>query len=80
MAIAVADAWQHQGVGRAMLAGAITWAQMHGIVRLAASMQCGNPAMFGSLRSMGYPITYGPSVAGTVDAYLDLRSPRPLAA
>ena len=80
VAIAVADAWHHQGVGRATLARAITWAQMHGIVRLAASLQCGNPAMFGLLRSMGYPITYGPSVAGTADAYLDLRSPRPLAA
>ena len=42
MAIAVADAWQGRGVGRAMLARAITWAQAHGIARLAASMHCGN--------------------------------------
>ena len=76
MAIAVADAWQHHGVGRAMLARAIAWAQMHGIARLAATMQCGNPAMFGLLRSMGYPITYGPPVGGTVDADLDVRTAR----
>ncbi|HSS37074.1 MAG TPA: GNAT family N-acetyltransferase [Patescibacteria group bacterium] len=76
MAIAVADAWQHHGVGRAMLARAITWAQLQGMTRLAATMQCGNPAMFGLLRSMGYPITYGPPAGGSVDADLDLRIAR----
>src|SRR5204863_2815264 len=44
-AIAVADAWQHQGVGRAMLAQAIAWAQLHGVARLVASMLCGNAAI-----------------------------------
>ncbi len=80
MAVAVADAWQRHGVGRAMLAGAIAWAQIHGIARLVASMQCGNPAMFALLRSMGYPITYGAPVGGTVEASLDVGSSRPLAA
>ena len=79
MAIAVADAWQRHGVGRAMLADAIPWAMQHGFTRLVASMQCGNPPMFALLRSMGYPITYGAPAGGTVDAYLDLRSV-PLAA
>jgi len=80
MAIAVADAWQRHGVGRAMLAGAIAWAQVHGIARLVASMQSTNTAVFALLRSMGYPITYGASVEGTVDASIDVRDPRPLAA
>ena len=80
MAIAVADAWQHHGVGRALLTHAIMWAQIHGIDRLIASMRCGNSAMFDLLRATGYPITYGPSLGSTVDAYLDLRGSRPAAA
>ena len=39
-----------------------------------------NTAMFGLLRSMGYPITYGGSAEGTIDASLDVRSSHPLAA
>jgi GNAT superfamily N-acetyltransferase len=80
MAIAVADAWQRRGVGRSMLGHAIMWAQTHGVARVIASMQCGNPAMFGLLGSMGHRVTYGAPVGGTVDACVDLRSPRPLAA
>jgi GNAT superfamily N-acetyltransferase len=73
MAIAVADAWHRRGVGRAILGDAIMWAQVHGVARLVASIQCGNAAMFVLLRSMGHPITYGSPVGGTVDASLDLR-------
>lgn len=80
MAIAVADAWQGRGIGRAMLGRAITWAQAHGIARLAASILFGNAAMLGLLRSVGFPISYGESTGGTVDAYLDVRSSRPIAA
>jgi len=80
VAIAVADAWHGRGVGRAMLAHAITWAQAHGVARLAASILFGNSAMLGLLRSVGHPITYGASVGGTIDVYLDVRSSRPLAA
>ena len=80
MAIAVADAWQGHGVGRAMLARAIAWARIHGVARLVASMQCSNASMFALLRSMDYPITYGATAEGTVDAYLDVWNPNPLAA
>jgi GNAT superfamily N-acetyltransferase len=80
MAIAVADAWQGRGVGRAMLADAIAWAQTHGIGRVAASILSSNAAMFGLIRSTGFPITYGASAEGTVDAYLDVRTSTPLAA
>jgi GNAT superfamily N-acetyltransferase len=80
MAIAVADSWQRHGVGRAMLAHAITWARTHDIARLVASMKCGNTAVLALLRSTGYPITFGASDAGTFEAYLDVRSSRPLAA
>ena len=80
IAIAVTDEWQGHGVGRAMLARAITWAQVHGIARLTAPILVSNTAMFGLLRSMGYPITYGASAEGTIDVSLDVRSSRPLAA
>jgi len=81
MAIAVDDAWQGHGVGRAMLASAIAWAQAHGVARLAASILFGNGAMLTLLRSTGYAITYGPSAADSIDAFLDLRrSSSPIAA
>lgn len=80
MAIAVGDAWQGRGIGRAMLGRAITWARAHGIAHLAASILSGNTAMLGLLRSVGYPITYGDTAGGTIDAYLDVRSSRPIAA
>jgi GNAT superfamily N-acetyltransferase len=80
IAIAVTDTWQGQGVGRAMLACAISWAHAHGIARLASPILMTNTAMFGLLRSMGYPITYGRSADGTIDASLDVRSSHPLAA
>jgi len=40
----------------------------------------GNTGMALLLRSVGYPITYGATDGDTVDAYLDLRHPRPQAA
>jgi len=79
IAIAITDTWQHQRVGRALLAYAIGWARAHGYARLLASMLGGNTGMSLLLQSVGYPITYGASDEGT-DAYLDLRCPRPLAA
>jgi acetyltransferase len=80
MAIAIADAWQHHGVGRALLEQAIGWARAHGFARLLASMLGGNTGMALLLGCVGYPITYSATVGDTVDAYLDLRHPRPLAA
>jgi GNAT superfamily N-acetyltransferase len=38
LAIAVADAWQRHGVGRAMLAEAVRWAVLHRVTRLRASV------------------------------------------
>ena len=76
IAIAVTDAWQGHGVGRAMLACAISWAQAHGIARLASPILMTNTAMFGLLRSMGYPITYG-SVGRRHDRRLSRRSELP---
>ena len=52
MAIAVADAWQHRGIGRALLKGAIDWATAQGMARLRATIRWSNPAIMGLLRSV----------------------------
>ena len=80
VAIAVADAWQHRGVGRAMLGRALSWAQAHGIDRLVAIVRCDNSAMFALLRTLGPSIAYGPMADGVVDVVVDVRSVRPRAA
>ena len=45
MAVAVADDWQAQGIGRALLLAAVDWATSHGIARLHASALSSNSAV-----------------------------------
>jgi acetyltransferase len=80
IAIAVADAWQHHGVGRAMLAEAIDWAQTHDVGRLLASMRWSNAAMLELLRSTGQGMTFGDSDGGITDVILDVGAATPHAA
>ena len=82
VAVAVADAWQRRGVGRALLAAGIAWAERHGIARLSASLLWGNAAMLNLIRSTGHPVSFGASGAGTLEAIVDLRvvSTTPVAA
>lgn len=72
MAIAVADAWQRRGVGRAMLAAGIRWARTHGVARLRASMRWGNGAISGLIRSTGCPVALTMPEAGVVEATIDV--------
>jgi acetyltransferase len=72
MAIAVADGWQRQGVGRAMLGEAIRWARAHQVARLRASVRWGNAAVIALLRSCGCPLAYGASDGGGVDVLVEL--------
>jgi len=80
MAIAVADSWQHRGVGRALLAAAIEWARANGFETLSASMLCGNAAILGLVRSIGCPIAYAPAADGTVDVLIRIGDALPSAA
>ena len=80
MAIAVADSWQHRGVGRALLAAAIEWARANGFETLSASMLCGNAAILGLVRSIGCPIAYAPAADGTVDVLIRIGAALPSAA
>lgn len=80
MALAVADAWQRHGIGRALLVSAMAWAQLHGIDRLHASMLSTNVAILGLLRSIGRPVALTMPGAGVVDATIDVaRIVRPAA-
>jgi acetyltransferase len=72
LAIAVADAWQHRGVGRALLAESIAWAQANGILRLVACVRWSNVAMIGLIRSIGYSTSYGADECGVVEVSIDL--------
>ena len=72
MAVAVADHWQRHGIGRRLLVAAMSWAEVHGIDRLRASMLSTNAAILGLLRSMGRVVTLSMPGAGVVDAKIDL--------
>ena len=80
VAIAVADAWQHHGVGRAMLAEAMDWARTHDVGRLLASMRWSNSAMLELLRSTHKALAFGDSDGGIIDVVLDVGAVTPHAA
>ena len=72
MALAVADARQRHGIGRALLVSAMAWAELHGIDRLRASMWSTNLAILGLLRSIGRPVALTMPGAGVVEATIDI--------
>ncbi len=80
MAIAVADAWQHRGLGRNLLSEAMAWAGQHGVTELRASIRSSNGAMLGLVRTMRAPVNVSSGDAGVIDATIDLRLPLPHAA
>jgi GNAT superfamily N-acetyltransferase len=80
IAVAVADAWQHHGVGRALCDEAMRWARRHDVGVLLASVRWSNTPMLGLLRSMGECVSYGNADAGVVDVRLDVTRQMPHAA
>jgi L-amino acid N-acyltransferase YncA len=80
MAVAVADAWQHQGVGRALLEAAVRWAEANGIDRLTAAIRWSNPAIAGLLRSVHQPVSFRSTADGGTEAILDVGTAVPAAA
>jgi GNAT superfamily N-acetyltransferase len=80
MAVAVADAWQHHGIGRALLAAAIAWARANRIERLRAEIRWSNPAILRLLRSAGRPLALAATDEGDLEARLDVRAGVPTAA
>jgi GNAT superfamily N-acetyltransferase len=72
MAIAVADAWQHRGIGRALVDAGIAWSVAHGVTRMHATILWSNPAIVGLLRSIRRPITFGVGPDGEPEAVVSL--------
>ncbi|MDP9483529.1 MAG: GNAT family N-acetyltransferase [Chloroflexota bacterium] len=70
MAIAVADRFQRQGVGRRLLAIGIAWARRRGTTELQASMLFGNNGVRRLIQSTGYPLRLSTPSAGVVIASL----------
>jgi GNAT superfamily N-acetyltransferase len=73
--VAVGDAWQRHGVGRALAQASIEWGRRWGFERLVASMQTANPAIAGLVRSLGVPVRFGKPESGEVDAFIELGVP-----
>jgi GNAT superfamily N-acetyltransferase len=79
MAVAVADAWQHRGIGRALLAAAIEWARAHDVPRVRAAIRWSNPAIMGLLRTVELPMRIVDDDDG-LEAVVDLTGGLPAAA
>jgi acetyltransferase len=76
MAVAVADEWQTQGIGRALLLAAVDWATSHGIERIHASALSSNSAVLGLIASIGRPVRESMSSAGVVDVTMHIAGTR----
>jgi GNAT superfamily N-acetyltransferase len=80
MAIAVADAWQHRGIGRALLVAALEWGTDHDVDRLVAEIRWSNPAIFGLLRAIHRPLRIVTTADGGTEAIVAIRGRLPTAA
>ena len=80
MAVAVADAWQHHGIGRALLAAAIDWAAAHGFARVSGAIRWSNPAILALVRACGRPVRIVTDAEGETQALIDIRPEFPAAA
>jgi GNAT superfamily N-acetyltransferase len=74
IAIAVADRFQGQGIGRRLTHQAIGWAEAHGIQRVLAWSAWDNSAIRRLVESLHRPIRYGPS-SGVVETIIELQPP-----
>ncbi|MEO6208205.1 MAG: GNAT family N-acetyltransferase [Candidatus Limnocylindrales bacterium] len=68
MAVAVADGWRGQGIGRRLLNEAIEWASRHDIAHLRASMLATNVAVLALIRSTGRTVVLTSPDCGVIEA------------
>jgi len=71
-AIAVADAWQGIGLGRALMQRLLRYAARHGIARMVADVITDNTAMTRLAASFGGRLSMSPHGAGLTRAHLEL--------
>ena len=72
VAIAVADEFQHQGIGRRLLAAGVAWARREHVGRLTATMLAGNAPIHRLLSGLGRPTRVRYVDAGVADITIDL--------
>lgn len=77
LAVTVADAWQGQGVGRALLAALVRRARAAGVRMLFGDAFPSNAAMLALLRSAGFALAPTPGDAHLTRGSMLLRDPRP---
>lgn len=80
MAVAVADAWQRHGIGRALLSSALRWAAARGVDRVRAQIRWSNPAIAALLRTVEHPLTMAATDDGDLEAIITVGGGMPLAA
>jgi acetyltransferase len=77
VAIAVADAVQHQGIGRRLMDAGVRWARAEGFTTLTASSYIGNGPIHRLLSGLGWPAHTRDSGSGTEEVTIDLRAAPP---
>lgn len=70
MALAVADGWRGQGIGRRLLNEAIEWASRHGIAHLRATMLATNIPILALIRSIGRTVALTSPDCGVIEAQI----------
>ena len=80
MAVAVADAWQHHGIGLALLSAALEWARLHGFRRVHGTIRWSNPAILGLVRACGRTVMIVTTAEGDTEAVIDIVGDLPAAA
>ena len=72
IAIAVADAVQHQGIGRRLMDAGVQWALAEGFTTLTATTFVGNAPIHRLLSGLGLPAHTHGNDSGTEDITMDL--------
>jgi GNAT superfamily N-acetyltransferase len=72
IAIAVADEFQHRGIGRQLLAAGVAWARREHIALLTATMLAGNVAIHRLLVGLGLPTHVRYAGSGVAEITIDL--------
>ena len=74
VAIAVADAVQHQGIGRRLMEAGVRWARAEGFTTLTATSYTGNAPIHRLLSGLGWPSHTRATGSGTEGVTIDLRA------
>jgi acetyltransferase len=76
VAIAVADQFQHRGIGRRLMLAGVAWARGKHVARLTATMSADNGPIHRLLNGLGLPTQVRYAGAGVSDITIDLVAQR----